>query len=124
MSDNTDYAALQRLSARRWEHERAARVNALAEALAATRAASRALPDGLSCARVDLRRGGEELRSGLRGQLTATNPFVASPADSRDAVAALEQLRGECGYDPNGDSSIDALIAYKDALEDRLLSDR
>jgi hypothetical protein len=33
-------------------------------------------------------------------------------------------LRHECGYDPNGDSSIDALIAYKDALEDRLLSDR
>jgi len=39
-------------------------------------------------------------------------------------VAALQQLRRECGYDPDRDSPIDALIAYKDALEDRLLSDR
>ncbi len=123
MADETDYAALQRLSAGRWEDERAGRVNQIVGALAATHAASRALPTGLSCGRVDLRRAAEELRSELRGQLTATNPFVTS-ADSRDAIAALEQLRRECGYDPEGDSSIDALIAYKDALEDRLLSDR
>ncbi len=124
MADETDYDALQRLSAGRWQDERAGRVNGLAEALGATCAASRALPAGVSCGRVDLRRAAEELRSELRGQLTATNPFVASAAGSRTAIGALEQLRRECGYDPNGDSPIDALTAYKDALEDRLLSDR
>ena len=58
----------------------------------------------------------------MHAQLTATNPFVASPTDSRAALAELEELRHECDYDPNGDSSIEALIDYKDALEDLLLS--
>lgn len=30
----------------------------------------------------------------------------------------VEQLQKECEYDPDGDGSVDDLIAYKDALED------
>lgn len=32
----------------------------------------------------------------------------------------IEQLQRDCGYDPDGDSPIDALIDYKDALEDEV----
>jgi hypothetical protein len=103
MAQRIDYAALQRLSAGEWENYRAARVDRLAEALAATRAAGRALPAGLTCGLVDLRRAADELRSELRAQLAATNPFVTSPADSRIGLAELEELRRECGYDPEGD---------------------
>lgn len=51
------------------------------------------------------------------------------PEDDRRAYAkvvehdprdSLLELRGELDYDPEGDSDLDALIAYKDALEDRL----
>ncbi len=121
MAHRTDYGALQRLSGGQWEDARAARVNALVEALAATHAASRAIPDELDCGRVDLRRAAVELRSELRGQLTAANPFVASRAGAHTAADTVEELRRDCGYDPEGDSSVDALIAYKDALEDRLM---
>lgn len=34
----------------------------------------------------------------------------------------LDALREECEYDPLGDSTIDSLIAYKDALEDLIPS--
>jgi hypothetical protein len=37
--------------------------------------------------------------------------------DPRDP---LRELREAVDYDPDGDSDLDALIAYKDALEDRL----
>jgi hypothetical protein len=37
--------------------------------------------------------------------------------DPRDR---LLELRAELDYDPEGNSDLDALIAYKDALEDRL----
>lgn len=30
----------------------------------------------------------------------------------------IADLREECGYDPEGEGSVDDLIAYKDALED------
>ncbi len=122
MADRTDYNTLQRLSAGQWEDARAARVNALVEALAATHAASRALPGELACGRVDLRRAAVELRSELRGQLTATNPFAAFRAGGHAAAGTLQQLRRDCGYDPERESSLDALIAYEDALEDRLLN--
>jgi hypothetical protein len=35
----------------------------------------------------------------------------------------IEELQQDCGYDPEGESSIDELIAYKDALEDTLARD-
>ena len=35
-------------------------------------------------------------------------------------MSLIEDLQEECEYDPEGDSPIDNLIAYKDALEDRL----
>jgi len=116
MAQRTDYKTLQRLSAGESENNRAARVDRLAEALAATRA----LPAGLTCGRVDLGRAADELRD----QLTAGNPFLASPADAHIARGELEQLRPGCAYDPDADRSIGALIASTDALEDRLLSNR
>jgi len=33
-------------------------------------------------------------------------------------MSLIEQLQEECEYDPEGDGSVDNLIAYKDALED------
>jgi hypothetical protein len=105
MAEKTDYAALQRLSAGRWENERTARVDALAEALVATRAAERALPTGraLPSGRrlVDLAPVAAALRGELRAELTATNPFVASrrtrpPPRPRGVASA--------GYDPDGNS--------------------
>ena len=124
MASKTDYTTLQRQPERQWENERTARVDRLAEALAATRAAGRALPPGLTCGLLDLARAAKALRSELRTQLIATNPFIASPPDSRSELTELEELRRECDYDPAGDSPIGALIDYKDALEDRLLSHR
>lgn len=35
-------------------------------------------------------------------------------------MSLIEQLQADCGYDPEGDSPVDALIGYKDALEDLL----
>lgn len=33
-------------------------------------------------------------------------------------MSLIEQLQRDCEYDPEGESSVDELIAYKDALED------
>lgn len=33
-------------------------------------------------------------------------------------MGLVEKLQEECEYDPEGDSTVDNLIAYKDALED------
>lgn len=33
-------------------------------------------------------------------------------------MSLIEELQQECDYDPEGDSPVDNLIAYKDALED------
>ena len=38
--------------------------------------------------------------------------------DSLHATGGLEALRRECEYDPEGDTGVDSLIGYKDALED------
>ncbi len=89
MAAKTDYTTLQRLSAARWENERTARVDALAEALAATRAADRALPTGraLPAGRrlLDLAPVAAALRAELRAELTATNPFIAFRPDTATA---------------------------------------
>jgi len=120
MAQRTDHKTLQRLSAGESENNRAARVDRLAEALAATSAAARAPPAGLTCGRVDLDRGGRgAARPAHRGQpirrLARGRPHRAG----RAGAAAPG-----CAYDPDADRSIDALIASTDALEDRLLSNR
>ncbi len=99
MAEKTDYAALQRLSARRWENERTARVDALAEALVATRAAGRALPSGRRL--VDLAPVAAALRGELRAELTATNPFVAS---RRTRPPPRPRGVARAGYDPDANS--------------------
>lgn len=35
----------------------------------------------------------------------------------------LEELQKDCGYSPDEDCSVDDLIAYKDALEERVYAD-
>jgi len=111
MAQRTDYKTLQHLSGVESENNRAARVDRLAEALAATSA--RALPAGLSCGRVDLDRAAEELRSELRDQLTAGNPFVASPADAHIARGELEQLRPGCAYDPDPEDALEGRLSNR-----------
>lgn len=37
-----------------------------------------------------------------------------------DYEGFLRELRSDCGYDPEGDSPLDALIEYKNTLEDEL----
>lgn len=38
-------------------------------------------------------------------------------------MGTIEQLQRDCEYDPDGDSPVDNLIAYKDALEDLYAAD-
>lgn len=37
-----------------------------------------------------------------------------------ETMDPLAELRRACDYDPDGEASMDALVAYKDALEDRV----
>lgn len=61
---------------------------------------------------VSERAEGEEDRNVLEG---------IEPAPPREKAAAiLAELAEECGYSPEGGCSLDSLITYKDALEDRL----
>lgn len=50
-------------------------------------------------------------------------PTFCGPRKPAEAVAAarsdLHQLADACGYSPEKECSVDALIAYKDAVEDR-----
>ena len=121
MGQGTNNHVLQQISINEWESQRVRDVDELAAALTHTVAASSALPRHTQAGQPDLGRAATELRTELRARLNAKSPFTHK-ARSQRAVAHLQALARECGYDAEGDSSIDALIAYKDALEDRLLS--
>ncbi len=121
MAKRTDNHVLQQISINEWESQRVRDVDDLAAALTHTVAASGAVPRYTQAGQPDLGRAASELRSELRARLDAKSPFTQR-ARSQRAVAHLQALARECGYDPEGDSSLDALIAYKDALEDRFLS--
>ena len=105
MAQRTDYKTLQHLSGVESENNRAARVDRLAE----PRVATRALPAGLTCGRVDLDRAADERRD----QLTAGNPFVASPADAHIARGELEQLRPGCAYDPDPEDALEGRLSNR-----------
>lgn len=124
MSERTDYKALQALSATGWENDRSRRVDELAATLAHTIDAARAMPQQARSGQVDLGRAATNIRSQLRQQFELENPFVSTRTrpGTPNIVDELEALRRDCDYDPEGDSPLDALIAYKDALEDVLLS--
>lgn len=124
MAERTDYTALQAFSAAGWENDRSRHVDELAAALAHTINAARAMPQQVTRGQVDLGRAATEIRSQLREQLELENPFVTARTrpGTLDIVHELDALRHDCDYDPEGDSPLEALIAYKDGLEDFLLS--
>lgn len=105
MSDKTDYTTLQRLSAARWANERTARVDALAEALAATRAAERALPTGALCppggawstSPPSPRRCAASCAPSSRPPTRSSPPPRTRPPPRPRGVASA-------GYDPDGNS--------------------
>lgn len=66
-----------------------------------------------------------DLDTGDRWPVTLVPAFsgpTKPPATVAAATAALDALAEECEYDPDGECSGDALVDYKDAVEDRLRS--
>ena len=112
MAQGNDNHVLQQISINEWESQRVRDVDELAAALTHTVAASSALPRYTQAGQPDLGRAATELRTELRARLNAKSPFTHK-ARSQRAVAHLQALARECGYDPEGDSSLDALITSR-----------